>query len=61
MKELQRDPKEMMATLLIQHNLLKGRAWGRFHKDIQKIDNEYYPINEKNFDKWIKGGMKFNI
>jgi len=54
------DIKEMMSTLLIQHNLL-GDKWGSFHKDIQKVVDKYYPTYKKNLKLWIKGGFPFNI
>ena len=50
------DVKEMMATLLIQHNLLHGEDWNEFHNDVQKIVYKYYPKYEKGFKAWWKKG-----
>jgi hypothetical protein len=55
------DVKEMMATLLIQHNLLRGKAWEKFHQDILKIVEKYHPIYKKNLKKYFEEGMGFSI
>ena len=55
------DVKEMMATLLIQHNLLSGKSWEKFHQDIQKIVEKYYPTYKKNLKKWFTEERGFSI
>ncbi len=50
------DVKEMMATLLIQHNLLHGKDWNDFHHDVGKIVDKYYPKYEQGFKAWWKKG-----
>jgi hypothetical protein len=47
------DVKDMMATLLIQHNLLHGKSWESFHKDVHKIVQKYYPLYEKGLQEWF--------
>ncbi|MBU0459354.1 MAG: hypothetical protein KJ597_06025 [Nanoarchaeota archaeon] len=48
------DIKEQMATLLIQHNLLHGKDWEKFHQEIQKIVEKYYPLYQKGLQQWFK-------
>ena len=56
------DVKEKMAVLLIHHNLLNKRDWGRFHKEIQKITEVYYPKYLKGMDDWHnKGKINRNV
>ncbi len=50
------DIKEMMATLLIQHNLLHGKDWNDFHNDVKRIVHKYYPKYQKGFEDWWKKG-----
>lgn len=56
------DVKEMMATLLIQHNLLHGKDWNEFHHDVQKLVEKYYPKYQKGVKAWWeKGKINNNI
>ena len=50
------DVKEMMATLLIQHNLLHGKDWGDFHSDMHKLVKKYYPKYKRGMQMWWKKG-----
>lgn len=49
------DVKDMMATLLIQHNLL-GDKWEPFHKDVHKLVNKYWKTYQKGLKNWFKTG-----
>jgi hypothetical protein len=51
----EKDVKEMMATLLIHHNLL-GKEWENFHKDVQELVEKYYPHYEKGMKLWMDKG-----
>ena len=48
------DVKEKMATLLIQHQLLNNEDLQRFHQEIQKIVDKYYPLYQKGLVEWFK-------
>jgi hypothetical protein len=55
------DIKENIATLLIQHNLLHGKTWERFHQDNQVLVEKYHPKYEKGLRQWFKDGKTNNI
>jgi len=50
------DVKELMALLLIQHNLLHGKVWEEFHQDLLKITTKYLPQYQKGMKSWFKEG-----
>lgn len=56
------DTKELMAMLLIQHNLLHGKVWTEFHDDIHKVVKKYLPHYKKGLNSWFeKGKINNNI
>ena len=50
------DVKEQLVVLLIQHNLLHGKVWEEFHKDIHKMVKKYFPLYKKGLKNWFKNG-----
>ncbi len=48
------DVKEKMATLLIQHQLLKEEDLETFHQEIKTIVDKYYPLYQKGLVEWFK-------
>jgi len=50
------DVKELMALLLIQHNLLHGKVWEEFHQDLDHLVKKYLPYYEKGMREWWKSG-----
>ncbi len=50
------DVKELMALLLIQHNVLHGKVWEEFHQDLRKVVKKYLPLYHKGMKLWWKEG-----
>lgn len=50
------DPKDKLAEIMINHNLLNRSDWRRFHKEISVITDKYYPKYRKGLEDWFKKG-----